>query len=233
MNVRRTPVLVVWLGCVAFAVIVIARAHYSTDLSAFLPAHPTPTQQLLVDQLRDGPASRLILIAIEQGDAASRARVSAGLVERLRQDAEFSSVNNGEIVAGRADREFLFQHRYLLSEAVNAQRFTAAGLNAAIRDTIDSLASPAGLLFKSLLPRDPTGELMNVIDQLQRSPQPGSRDGVWAGSGGARARWQWRRPRQADPIPTLRARQSMPSGLRSPPRQAKFRKPAPAACSCA
>ncbi|MEO7207007.1 MAG: MMPL family transporter [Steroidobacteraceae bacterium] len=187
MNVRRIPVLVVWLGCVVLAVIVIARAHYSTDLSAFLPAHPTPTQQLLVDQLRDGPASRLILIAIEQGNAASRAPVSAGLVDRLRNDPEFSSVNNGETVAAQADREFLFQHRYLLSEAVNTQRFTAAGLNAAIRETIDNLASPEGLLFKSLLPRDPTGELMNIIDQLQRSSQPESRDGVWVSSDGARA----------------------------------------------
>ena len=187
MNVRRARVLVVWLGCVAFAVIVVARAHYSTDLSAFLPAHPTPAQQLLVDQLRDGPASRLILIAIEQGEAASRARVSLGLVERLRKDPEFASVNNGEAVAGQSDREFLFQHRYVLSEAVNAQRFTAAGLNGAIRETIDNLASPAGLLFKSLLPRDPTGELLNIIDQLERSPQPASRDGVWVGSDATRA----------------------------------------------
>jgi predicted exporter len=187
MNVRRARVLLVWLGCVAFAVVVVVRAHYSTDLSAFLPAHPTPTQQLLVDQLRDGPASRLILIAIEQGDAASRARVSLGLVERLRKEAAFSSVNNGEAVAGQRDREFLFQHRYVLSEAVNAQRFTAAGLNSAIRETIDSLASPAGLLFKSLLPRDPSGELLNIIDQLARSPQPESRDGVWVSSDGTRA----------------------------------------------
>jgi predicted exporter len=187
MNVRRARVLIVWLGCVAIAVFVVARAHYSTDLSAFLPAHPTPTQQLLVDQLRDGPASRLILIAIEQGDAASRARVSLRLVERLRKDPEFSSVNNGEAVAGQGDREFLFRHRYLLSEAVNAQRFTVAGLSGAIRETIDNLASPAGLLFKSLVPRDPTGELLNIIDQLARSPAPESRDGVWVGSGGARA----------------------------------------------
>ena len=187
MNVPRARVLVVWLGCVAFALIVVARAHYSTDLSAFLPAHPTPTQQLLVDQLRDGPASRLILIAIEQGDSTSRARVSLSLVQRLRKDPEFASVNNGEAVAGQADREFLFQHRYLLSEAVNAERFTAAGLSAAIRETIDNLASPAGLLFKSLLPRDPTGELLNIVDQLARSPQPQSRDGVWVGSDGGRA----------------------------------------------
>jgi predicted exporter len=187
MNVRRARALLVWLGCVALAVIVVARAHYSTDLSAFLPAHPTPTQQLLVDQLRDGPASRLILIAIEQGDSALRARVSVGLVERLRKDPQFASVNNGEAVAGQRDREFLFQHRYLLSEAVNSQRFTAAGLNAAIRETIDNLASPAGLLFKSLLPRDPTGELLNIIDQLARTPEPPSRDGVWVSGDGSRA----------------------------------------------
>ncbi len=187
MNVPRARALIIWLGCIAFAIIVVARARYITDLSAFLPAHPTPTQQLLVDQLRDGPASRLILIAIEQGDAAARARVSLGLVERLRKDAKFASVNNGEAVAGQGDREFLFQHRYLLSEAVNAERFTAAGLGAAIRETIDDLASPAGLLFKSLLPRDPTGELLNVLDQLARSPTPESRDGVWVGSDGTRA----------------------------------------------
>lgn len=187
MNGRRVRVLIVWLGCVAFAAIVVARARYIADLSAFLPAHPTPTQQLLVDQLRDGPASRLILIAIEQADVASRARVSLALVERLRKDPAFSSVNNGEAAAGQRDREFLFQRRYLLSEAVDAQRFTSAGLSAAIRETIDNLASPAGLLFKSLLPRDPTGELLNVVDQLARSPAPESRDGVWVSSDGNRA----------------------------------------------
>jgi predicted exporter len=187
MNGHRARVLIVWLGCVAFAAVVVARAHYITDLSGFLPAHPTPTQQLLVDQLRDGPASRLILIAIEQGDAASRARVSIGLVERLRKDPAFAGVNNGEAAAGQRDREFLFQHRYLLSEAVNAERFTATGLSAAIKETIDNLASPAGLLFKSLLPRDPTGELLNVIDQLARAPMPQSRDGVWVSSDGNRA----------------------------------------------
>jgi predicted exporter len=175
-----------WLGCVAFAAIIVARARYITDLSVFLPVNPTPVQQLLVDQLRDGPASRLILIAIVQGDAAARARASVALANRLRKDPQFSSVNNGAPDALQSDREFLFKHRYLLSESVTAERFSAPGLHAAISETIENLASPAGLLFKSLLPRDPTGELLNIIEQLSRSAAPETKDGVWVSADGSR-----------------------------------------------
>jgi predicted exporter len=183
---RRAWGPVLWLACIAIAAVVVARARYITDLSAFLPANPTPIQQLLVDQLRDGPASRLILFAIEGGDAAARARTSTLMLNRLRKDTQFSMVNNGATDAQQNDREFLFKHRYLLSESVTAERFSAAGLHAAISDTIDNLASPAGLLFKSLLPRDPTGELLNIIDQLSRSPSPKVQDGVWVSADGTR-----------------------------------------------
>jgi predicted exporter len=60
-------------------------------------------------------------------------------------------------------------------------------LRAAIADTLDELASPTGLLFKSLLPRDPTGELLHVIDQLSSSVAPTTRDGVWVSPAGNRA----------------------------------------------
>jgi predicted exporter len=187
MNRRRASVTALWLCCVAAAAIIVARAHYITDLSAFLPAAPTPRQQLLVDQLRDGPASRLILMSIEQGDAGARAAVSEALAARLRRDRQFSSVNNGEPVTALRDREFLFQHRYLLSDSVSAARFTATGLHAAIADTIGELASPAGLMLKSLLPNDPTGEMLHIIDQLERIPSPATSGGVWVSPDGARA----------------------------------------------
>jgi len=187
MSRRRLAILAVWLCCLALAAAIVARAHYITDLSAFLPAKPTPTQQLLVDQLRDGPASRLILIALEQGDAAARAQISAAMGSRLRRDPQFSSVNNGEPVTAQRDREFLFQHRYLLSDTVTAERFAPPGLHAAIADTIDDLTSPAGLLLKALLPNDPTGEMLHILDQLQRTPAPASREGVWVSPDGGRA----------------------------------------------
>jgi predicted exporter len=188
MNWRSARIPALWLGCIALASIIVARAHYVADMSAFLPATPTPKQQLLVDQLRDGPASRLILIAFEQGDAAGRAAVSVETARRLRLDPQFSSVNNGEPVTAQRDREFLLGHRYLLSDSVTAARFSANGLHTAIADTIDSLASSAGLLLKSLLPSDPTGELLHVLDQLQRgAPAPSTIEGVWASADGTRA----------------------------------------------
>jgi predicted exporter len=187
MKGRRARALSLWLACIIIAAIVVIRARYITDLSAFLPAKPTPAQQLLVDQVRDGPASRLILIAIEGANAATRAQLSRNLAAALRRDPRFARVDNGEPVTEQVDREFLFKHRYLLSDAVSAERFTAQGLHGAIADTIDDLASPTGLLFKALLPRDPTGELLHVIDQLSSSAAPETRDGIWVSPAGTRA----------------------------------------------
>src|ERR1700681_2623806 len=144
----------------ALAVMIVARAHYTADLSAFLPRTPTARQRLLVDQLRAGPASRLMLMAIEGGDATTRAQLSMAMAEHLRSIAAFLAVNNGEAINEARDREFVFNHRYLLSEAVTPQHFTVSGLARSIEDTIALLASPAGLLVKSLLAQDPTGETL-------------------------------------------------------------------------
>ena len=73
----RQLVIGAWAIAVSVALAVVLRAHYTADLSAFLPGAPTAAQQLLVDQLREGPASRLILVSIEGGDGAGRARASS------------------------------------------------------------------------------------------------------------------------------------------------------------
>jgi predicted exporter len=177
----------VWAAFVLVAVIIVVSARYTTDLSAFLPRSPTATQRLLVDQLREGIASRLILIGIEGADPAERARISREMARRLRTDPQFVAVNNGEPVGLERDRELLFNHRYLLSEAVKPERFTVAGLRDSIQETLDLLASPAGMLVKSLLPRDPTGEMLQIIDQLGSERQPPTVDGAWASKDGKRA----------------------------------------------
>ena len=169
------------------AALIAARAHYSADLSAFLPRSPTATQQLLVEQLREGPAARLILVAIGGADAGARARVSMALGRALRTDPAFASVSNGEAQTLERDRAFLFQHRYLLSEAVTPAHFTVPALHEAIVGSLQALASSEGPLLKPLFAHDPTGELLTILDAIGSERTPRSSEGVWSSRDGAQA----------------------------------------------
>ncbi|HEY5102261.1 MAG TPA: MMPL family transporter [Steroidobacteraceae bacterium] len=187
MTPPRWLALVLWLALMALAVVIVGRAHYTADLSAFLPRAPSARQQLLVEQLRDGPASRVLLMAIEGADAAARAQLSMATARQLRNSRGFLTVNNGESVNDARDRAFVFKHRYLLSEAVTPEHFTVGALTSSIDDTIALLASPVGFALKSLLPEDPTGETLQVLNQLDRSARPHTVGGVWASADGRRA----------------------------------------------
>ena len=187
MRGRRAAALLLWAALAAIALWVLVRARYSADLSAFLPQAPTPAQRLLVEQLQQGVASRLIIVGIEGADEAGRARLSQELARQLRADPQFTAIENGDAAAAQRDGAFLFAHRYLLSSTVTPSRFSAGGLQAAIGSTIDLLASPAGMLAKSWVPSDPTGEMMTLLDQLSRNQPPRTEDGVWVSRNGARA----------------------------------------------
>lgn len=184
---RRIAAIVLWLGFLAGCLLVISRTPFTTDLSAFLPRTPTPEQQLLKDQITEGLASRLILVGIEGADAPSRARLSKQVAQRLRADPAFASVSNGEPVNTARDRDFLQANRYVLSPAVTPARFSEQGLHEALGESIDLLASPAGLMAKALLPRDPTGEMVQLLGQFNAGSQPRQVEGAWASRDGQRA----------------------------------------------
>ena len=183
----RIRALVLWLAGLLLCAVVVLQARFTADLSAFLPQTPTREQKVLLDQLRDGVVSRLILVGIEGGDMAARAGVSKAMAGRLRADAALASVSNGEPVNAERDQRFLFENRYLLSPAVAPDHFTVDGLHAALAETIDLLASPAGMLAKPLLPRDPTGETVLLLERLAAGKRPRESDGVWISKSGAGA----------------------------------------------
>ncbi|MEK6211222.1 MAG: MMPL family transporter [Pseudomonadota bacterium] len=186
MKVSRLPVGI-WLGLVAVCVLIVARTEFSTDLAAFLPRAPTPAQQILVDELREGVVSRLILIGIEGAPQDRLAAVSRGLAARLEHDARLAYVANGAQDRLRAEGEFLLRNRYLLSEAVAPERFSVAGLRAALERQLDLLGSPASVLVGPLLPRDPTGEFLHLLEQLREEGGPDKRGDVWFSRDGSRA----------------------------------------------
>ncbi|QQJ96722.1 MMPL family transporter [Burkholderia ambifaria] len=183
----RQRAVLVWLLALVACGIAITRANFTADLSAFLPRAPSAGQRVLVEQLRDGIVSRLILVAIDGRDAATRAALSRRLAGTLRADRQFSAINNGEAVNDARDQQFVFDHRYLLSPAVTPRRFSADGLHQALGDSLDLLGSSAGLVAKAMLPHDPTGEVTALVDQLDSGAQPAVRNGVWASRDGTRA----------------------------------------------
>ncbi len=184
---RGKTAIILWLIFLLVSGIIISRSQFTTDLSAFLPRNPTPAQQLLLEQIHDGLASRLILVGIEGADPTTHAELSKHIAHELRTNSAFVSVNNGEAVTTEQDRAFLFNNRYLLSSTVTPERFSVEGLETTLSNNIDLLASPAGLMFKSLLPHDPTGEMLQLLGHLTSKNRPKMVDNTWVSHDGSRA----------------------------------------------
>ena len=187
MTPRLHRHVLVWLIGLALCAAVALSAHYTADMSAFLPRSPTPAQQLLVDQLTEGVLSRLLLVGIEGASPEARADLSRALARRLDESGQFRSVQNGDPAALAVDRDLLFNNRYLLSRAVTPEHFSVAGLREAIGNSIDLLGSPAGMMLKKILPQDPTGEIVELIGSLDTGGGPASAHGAWVSKDGQRA----------------------------------------------
>lgn len=181
--------LALWLGFVVACLAVVAGTRFTADMSAFLPASPTAAQQLLVDQLRHGPVARVLLLAVTgpPETAAKRAQLSQSLATRLGKAEGFASVTNGAGLPGSGDQELLFKYRYLLGDAVDAGRFDAPGMREAIAQSLQALASPMGLALKDLLVRDPTGEMLRIVERLEPDAVPETVEGAWSSSDRTRA----------------------------------------------
>lgn len=177
----------IWLAALLVCAVQIAQTRFVADMSAFMPNTPNERQQLLVDQLRDGIIARLIMVGIEGGDDIGRAGLSHELAENLRQTPVFVSVQNGAAETQERDRAYIFDNRYLLSPGVTPERFSVAGLRASIDSSIQALSGNSGLILKRLLPRDPTGEALQLLEQFSADSQPRSIEDAWASRDGKRA----------------------------------------------
>lgn len=183
---RHLPILL-WLAVLASFGAVILRTPVVTDLSAFMPSAPSERQQMLVDQFKEGIIARLVIVGIEGGDATERARLSRALADSLRPQPDFIGVQNGSAEEQARDRHYFFENRYLLSPAVTPERYSEPGLRDAIGATLADIAGSAGMLIKQLLPRDPTGEVRELLAAFEGGEQPPSTEGVWSTRDGERA----------------------------------------------
>ena len=187
MRPRSHAAVAIWLAFVAACVLIISRSQFTSDMSAFMPRTPTPTQKVMVEQLREGVVSRLILIGVEGAPAPVLAQLSKNMAARLRTSAELVAVNNGERAGMEKDLGLLWRNRYLLSDAVTPQRFTSAGLQESLSGYLDLLGTPMSGMAQRVLPKDPSGELIHLLEQMEGQAHPATQDDVWFSRDGARA----------------------------------------------
>ncbi len=177
----------IWIAALMVCLIIVLRTPFTADLSAFLPRSPSQSEQVLVEQLRDGPVSRVVLLGIEGAPAPQLTALSKNFAKRLRGEAAFVSVNNGEHTNQEQDQAFLWDNRYLLSSAVTPDHFAEMSLREALQTDVDLLSGSAAALVKTYLPRDPTGEMLHLFDELTPASQPATLDEVWVSEDGSTA----------------------------------------------
>ncbi len=181
MNSRlpRWTIALLWLACLAaLGTWVAATLRIGTDLRLFMPAAQTASERLLLDELGEGPGSRLLLLAIEGDHSDALAQTSRALVEALAGDPHFRLLGNGEDPASAID-ESLLPYRYLLGSGFDRQPLDAASLRAALDARLRDLASPAAALVEPWLARDPSLELLRLVEAWQPAREPHRYDDLW------------------------------------------------------
>src|SRR5215467_4737960 len=180
-----------WLGVAIWAAVLIVLGiaavrslRIGTDLRSFMPPPVTADQKLLMDQIGEGPGTRLLLLAIEGAPPERLAALSRGLADALRNDPRFEDVINGAFDPSALDPKWL-PYRYLLSPTLDRHALDADYLADQLGQRVEDLASPAATLLKPLLPRDPTLETLALAERWSPPKSPAMRDGVWFSSDGA------------------------------------------------
>lgn len=181
---RRFAAIVLWWLVLALAAFGVQRTLVvGNDLRGFLPPPRNADQKVLMDEIGDGPASRLLLMAISGAAPDRLADLSRGLVRALRGDARFTQVFDGDESVAQLDPALL-PYRYLLSPTQDNARFDAAFLRDQLEQRIEDLGSPAGAALDEILPRDPTLVTLALAQRWTPRHAPALRDGVWFSSGG-------------------------------------------------
>lgn len=154
-----------WLflaAALACAWIVATRLAVTSDMALFFPRAQGDAERVLVEQLRKGASSRLLLAAVSEAPPEQLAQTSKAMASGLAASGWFARVANGQQGLATGELKLLAEARYQLAPGDLAGRFTVAGLHAGLQARLAALASPFGALEKQWLPADPTGEIQRL-----------------------------------------------------------------------
>jgi len=184
---QRLALALLWLALLLGAGWLIGQhLQLSGDLRKFMPAPQTPAQHLLMDELGEGPGSRLLLIGLSGDDPQALARQSQQMRKTLAANPLFALVANGDVGLDAIPVR-LRPYRYLLSDTLDTQPLDAATLRDALDARVEDLGSPAASLVEPLIPSDPTLETLRLAESWQPANAPQRLHDVWFDRAGKQA----------------------------------------------
>jgi predicted exporter len=180
--------LAIWALLIACAGYVVSqKMEVGSDLRLFLPPPENRAERILLEELKEGPGTRVLLVSLSGAPQAELASASAQLAESLRSNQAFTRIENGILHTEAGTEKFAFDHRYLLTPRASGCACDPQSLRDELGQRLDELGSPAGGLAQDVLLRDPTGEIQAIIDAWLPANEPQLIDGVWFSKDAKRA----------------------------------------------
>ena len=176
---RFIPWLLWIVGIALGSSFAVTSIPIQTELPLLLPSSGSFSQQLFVDQLQSGPASRILLLGIQGAEPAILAEASKKLRAAIQNNGKFLHVYNGEQIKGALNQNLLYQYRYLLSPTVSPSQFTTNSLRESLQHRLQDLANPLPAFFKKRIPEDPIGAFQGILTKWKSSNMVNMAHGVW------------------------------------------------------
>jgi predicted exporter len=153
-----------WLILMMIASYVLTqRLELSFDLSAFFPRHSTFAHEVLLEQLKNGPGSRLLVIGLAGADREQLSEASNNLREALASSENFVNVLNGESMSDSMQIPEPIRSNYLLLDDID---YGPVALERALEQRLKDLSFGSGSELQNLIARDPFLATFNVLQRL-------------------------------------------------------------------
>ena len=160
-----------WIGLALLAMLVLAfRLQISFDISAFFPQETEMAHEILLEQFRNGPGSRILVVGLNGVDREQLTDLSDLMRSELAQSPLFSNVVNGELSDDVEAPPEPVASYYLLMRDVG---YTKMALQSAIDARLQDLALGGGQAMLELFARDPFLVTLDVLDRLAPASMTG------------------------------------------------------------
>jgi predicted exporter len=175
--VSRRIRLALWASVFALMAAYCHRnVEFTTDITSFLPDGRGAEPARISRELAHSDLARTMVLSIGASETPRAVAAAKGLVELLQARPEVAWVRAGadEAFLGKVYKLYFPRRLYFLSEDPERelpQRLSDAGLEEQARKVRDSLALPTSTLIERVVPTDPLGAFIGIIERL-RSEEP-------------------------------------------------------------